>query len=353
MIRISSRNMLLSFAPCLTLSGRAMPCLEATILRRPWNYEYRRAVVAARGNARLPVLASEGVRINKCFKSHYSRRESDALVEGGRVAVNGETAFPGMRVQPGDVVTLDGNVVEWQRLALGNKVEEFVYLKFHKPLDVVTTTNLEIENNLVSCLRDAGYDGQDRIFFVGRLDEQTSGVILGTTDGALVNAALGGSSTSVKEYIVRTDKRVSDEHVQSLRDGVVIKTVAQYSERSPLIAPTLPCRVERVVPVDPEDLQLRIFLREGRNRQIRKMMVSCGTRMCLSAIHCFKLLVSCAPDSVVLHHASRLTFVLLRAQIKLGCRWGLHCESDSQGVVYGDNRGKHRNPRLMGVLECC
>lgn len=164
--------------------------------------------------------------------------------------------------------------MEWERLALGGTDADFAYLKFHKPIDVVTTASVEVENNIVSCLRDAGYDGKDRIFFVGRLDEQTSGLILCTTDGSLVNAALGGASTSVKEYVVTTDKRVTDEDIETLRNGVVIKTVAQYARGRPaLVAPTLPCRVERVAPDDPDDLQLRVFLTEGRNRQIRKMVV--------------------------------------------------------------------------------
>lgn len=222
------------------------------------------------------------MRINKCFKSQYSRRDSDALISAGRVTVNGMRASLGARVRSGDIVALDGEEVEWERLALG---ATFDYVKFHKPSGVVTTAEVDVENNIVSCLLESGYVGKDRVFFVGRLDEATSGLIICTSDGSLVNAALGKSSESVKEYEVHTDYRVTDEDVEALQEGVVIKTVAQYSAgRKPLVAPTLPCRIERIVPEDPEDVGLRIFLKEGRNRQIRKILGAVG-EYTIRAIH--------------------------------------------------------------------
>lgn len=222
-------------------------------------------------------VQDDGVRLNKCFKSQYSRRESDILINDGRVTVNGVCAKVGTRVRQGDEVALDGNVVEWERLTLGEK-DVFTYLKFHKPLGIVTTADTAIPNNIISCLDSNGYSGKDRVFTVGRLDEETSGVILCTTDGALVQAALGKNSRSAKEYIVGTDQRVSDDDCATLREGVVIKTVTQYSHgRKPLLAPTLPCVVERAVPDDQDDNQLRVVLREGRNRQIRKMLGAVGS----------------------------------------------------------------------------
>lgn len=271
----------------IPLGGISTLARVGSIRTRPEPCSRRMYVVSAHDGGRPLVPASQGVRINKCFKSRFSRRESDVLVESGRVNVNGFPAEPGARVSPGDVVTLDGETVEWERLTLsGAGGTGFTYLKFHKPLDVVTTTDAEIENNIVSCLRNAGYDGKDRIFFVGRLDEQTTGLILCTTDGSLVNAALGGSSTSVKEYVVTTDLRVTDEDMDTLRNGVVIKTVAQHARGRPaLVVPTLPCRVERVVPDDEEDLQIRVFLNEGRNRQIRKMLV-CAANLAETQTYC-------------------------------------------------------------------
>jgi 23S rRNA pseudouridine2604 synthase len=218
------------------------------------------------------------VRVNKCFKADYSRREADALVENGRVTINGRRASPGARVCPGDVVALNGEPVEWERLAApdADAVDQFTYIKMHKPVDVVTTTAADVPNNIIACLNDAGYRGRDRVFPVGRLDEASSGLIILTTDGTLVNSALGAGSNSEKEYLVRTDVRVSEEHIQELRTGVVIKTVAQSSRgRIPLVAPTLPCICERVSD-EQDDCRLRIVLREGRNRQIRKMVGNIG-----------------------------------------------------------------------------
>ncbi|KAK1863049.1 hypothetical protein I4F81_005613 [Pyropia yezoensis] len=164
----------------------------------------------------------------------------------------------------------------------------FTYLKLHKPVDVVTTTSAAVPNNILACLAGAGHAGRDRVFPVGRLDEATSGVILLTSDGSLVNAALGAGSACEKVYLVRTDAPVTEEHVDALRRGVVIRTVAQYARgRTPLAAPTLPCLVERASPPPgpagaggrggpAAACWLRVTLREGRNRQIRKMLAAVG-----------------------------------------------------------------------------
>jgi len=263
------------------------------------------------------------VRVNKAFKDKYSRREADGLVDAGRVAINGVRAYAGDRLHPGDTVTLDGVAVGWERLAAPVVVvppptdagdggdgggdgdgavaaaaaaavaggvgdtTRFTYLKLHKPVDVVTTTASSTPNNIIRCLREAGHAGRDRVFPVGRLDEATSGVILLTSDGTLVNAALGGGARTDKVYLVRTDAVVTDAHVADLRAGVVIKTVAQYARgRAPLAAPTRPCGVERASPPPGASgdggggpsaaCWLRMTLQEGRNRQIRKMLGAVG-----------------------------------------------------------------------------
>lgn len=211
---------------------------------------------------------NDGIRINKCFKSFASRRESDHFIASGRVNINGRTAKPGARVFPGDVVEFDGTVVEWERLTVDVATDDFVYVKHWKDVGVICTTDSSIENNIINQV-SSRLSAHDRIFPVGRLDETSSGIIILTSDGRLPNAVLGASKNCTKEYIVTPDMYVSDDDIQTLREGVVIKTIAQRDRnvRKPIVKPTLPCDVERR-----EGLQLFIRLKEGRNRQIRKML---------------------------------------------------------------------------------
>jgi hypothetical protein len=131
----------------------------------------------------------EGIRINKCFKDFTSRREADRLVQDGRVLVNGELALIGTKVFAGDEVTLDGKAVDWQQLAIVDTrveaEEQFRYIKYWKPRGVVCTTDERVRNNIIEAV---GYPA--RIFPVGRLDKDSSGLILLTSDGRLPNAVL-------------------------------------------------------------------------------------------------------------------------------------------------------------------
>lgn len=212
-----------------------------------------------------PALESDGIRVNKCFKSFASRRQSDGFIADQRVTINDRIAAPGARVRSGDIVSLDGKVIDWERLNLDESMDSFVYIKHWKSPGVVCTTSPEEPNNILSQIE---IDSKDRIFPIGRLDEASTGLILLTSDGRLPNAVLGAGKSCLKEYLVVPDMYVTDEHIQAMREGVPITTVTSRDYgRKTLSAPTLPCRVERG-----DGLQLLISLQEGRNRQIRKMM---------------------------------------------------------------------------------
>ena len=110
---------------------------------------------------------------------------------------------------------------------------------------------------------------------MGRLDADSSGLILLTSDGGLVNGLLRSSERKSKEYIVATAVRATDAQIARLARGVTITTVAQRDGRAKsLTAPTKPCTVERVA-----DGRLRFVLQEGRNRQIRRMCEACGLKV--------------------------------------------------------------------------
>ncbi|WP_447987513.1 pseudouridine synthase [Nitrospira sp. Nam74] len=192
------------------------------------------------------------MRINKFFTAQgaCSRREADKLIQEGRVAINGRVAVLGDRVSPEDVITKDGVVIPWGNAPL--------YIKFHKPIGVTTTSEPHVQDNIIT------YIGHpERIFPIGRLDKDSSGLILLTNDGDIVNRVLRVEYAHEKEYAVRLDRPFDQAFLDQMAAGVVI-----------LGQPTRPCRLSRVGPRD-----FRIILTEGRNRQIRRMCQALGYRV--------------------------------------------------------------------------
>lgn len=159
--------------------------------------------------------------------------------------------------------------------------QNFEYIKYYKPRGVTCTTDRTIKSNIIDdLLHQRGYQPKHRVYPVGRLDKDTSGLILLTSDGRLPNSALRGQFKQPKVYKVWVDKPLPEHDLQKLRDGVVITTTAQREGRNrgkSLTAPTLPCQVERIPQSQQQQQQgLTITLVEGRNRQIRKMMQALG-----------------------------------------------------------------------------
>lgn len=221
-------------------------------------YKRRASVPASR---RTPATASPAespsgppgsIRINKFFTQQglCSRREADRLIDEGRVTINGRVARLGDQVQPGDVIGQDGRPLPW-----GNRP---VYIKFHKPVGITTTTEPEVPDNIV------GYIGHpDRIFPIGRLDKDSSGLILLTNDGDIVNRVLRAEHGHEKEYLVLVDRPFDQAFLDQMARGVVILGQA-----------TRPCVIARLAP-----RKFRIILTEGRNRQIRRMCQTLGYRV--------------------------------------------------------------------------
>lgn len=249
--------------------------------------------------------APEPIRINKVLKKTHSRRQADQLIADGRLSVNNEPVHSaGQRVIPyQDVIRLDGKIVEgWEKLnyfssddsqqstptTIQHKASQpvFEYIKYWKPIGVTCTTDRRIKDNLIDALLYDGCNPKSRIFPVGRLDKDTSGIILMTSDGRLPNASLRGKYKHPKTYMVKANRPVSESDIQQLREGLVITTVAQRdgNRSKPLTAPTLPCDVRLVQSqyASRQNLDSRILeitLVEGRNRQIRKMMEALGYRV--------------------------------------------------------------------------
>ena len=195
---------------------------------------------------------TDTIRINKFFTQHgiCSRREADRLVEAGRVTINAVVAKLGDQVGPRDVIARDGQVIPWGQAP--------IYIKYHKPVGVTTTSEAHVPRNIVA---EIGHP--ERIFPIGRLDKDSSGLILLTNDGDIVNQILRTEFGHEREYEVLLDRPYDQTFLDSMAAGVVI-----------LGSRTKPCRTERLGPK-----RFRIILTEGRNRQIRRMSRALGYRV--------------------------------------------------------------------------
>ena len=189
------------------------------------------------------------MRLNKYISETgvCSRREADKWIEAGRITCNGQLAALGTRVQAGDEIRVDGEL-------LGAKKEQ-IYIALNKPVGVTCTTEPHIENNIIDLVGHA-----ERIFPIGRLDKDSEGLILLTNNGDIVNEILRSENNHEKEYIVRVDRPITDLSLKMIAGGV--KIMGEL---------TKPCKVSRI---DAESF--RIILTQGLNRQIRRMCSALG-----------------------------------------------------------------------------
>ena len=194
-------------------------------------------------------MENQGKRLNKFIadSGYCSRREADRLIDEGRVRIDGRIGVLGDKILPGMVVTVDGQPLSGQ----GEKV----YILLNKPIGVVCTADPREPMNVVDYL-----NYPIRIFPVGRLDKDSEGLLLLTSDGEIVNRLLRAAGGHEKEYEVVIDRPVTSEFIQKMSSGVpILDTV------------TLPCRVRRT-----GERSFNIILVQGLNRQIRRMCEALG-----------------------------------------------------------------------------
>ena len=97
------------------------------------------------------------------------------------------------------------------------QTSSFEYVKYYKPIGVTCTTDLRIQDNIIDAIHEDGYEARHRVYPVGRLDKETSGLIILTSDGRIVNAVLRGERKQPKVYKVKVDGLLEDRHIQRLR----------------------------------------------------------------------------------------------------------------------------------------
>lgn len=186
------------------------------------------------------------IRINKYLSEvgFCSRRAADFLLEQKRITINGKLPELGTKVFPQDEVRVDGQLV-------GKPKKQHVYIAFNKPVGIVSTTDTKGEkNNVIDFI---GH--KERIFPIGRLDKDSEGLILLTSEGDIVNKILRSKNNHEKEYIVTVDRPINDFFIKRMGAGIpILGTV------------TDPCQVELI-----NKFKFRIILKQGLNRQIRRM----------------------------------------------------------------------------------
>ena len=195
-------------------------------------------------------VMSEPVRLNKFISEAgvASRRAADRMVEEGRVTINGKIAVLGDKVSDSDKVCVDGKPI--------SKVDDDIILVFHKPRGITCTSSPDDKNNVIDYI---GYP--KRIYSIGRLDKDSEGLLLLTNNGELANEIMRSRGEHEKEYIVTVNKPINQEFVKKMSGGVPILDGRV----------TKKCKVEKIT-----DVTFRIILKQGLNRQIRRMCEFCG-----------------------------------------------------------------------------
>lgn len=186
------------------------------------------------------------IRLNKFISEsgYCSRREADEYIEKGLVKVNGRNA------KIGEFISLDSIVLVNDVEVKPRDKENAVYIMLNKPVGVTCTTDPNDPDNIIDFLSLG-----ERIFPIGRLDKDSQGLILLTSDGDIVNKILRAGNNHEKEYIVTVDKPITDDFCQRMSQGVPILGVN-----------TKKCKVEPV-----SKYIFKIILIQGLNRQIRRM----------------------------------------------------------------------------------
>jgi len=200
-------------------------------------------------------MSSDGktIRLNKYLALHagISRREADEMIANGRVTINGERAIIGTQVTPNDIVEMNGKRI--------TPSTTYVYLMLHKPVGYVCSRRAQGDNPTIYSLLPKQYHVLKP---VGRLDRDSSGLILLTNDGDFAQRMTHPSYGKIKKYEVTLDKALEPLHQQMINDfGINLEDgVSQLL-------------LERIADDRKEWI---VTMREGRNRQIRRTFAALG-----------------------------------------------------------------------------
>ena len=181
-----------------------------------------------------------------------SRRKGEAFIKAGRVCLNGQIVVElGTKVDPGsDQLSVDGNPIKYE--------PSMLYIALNKPVDYVTSCRHPGEKIVLDLV-----DIAQRVYPIGRLDKDSTGLLLLTNDGRLHHKLSHPSFDHEKEYDVTVAKTITDGALQKMAAGMPM-----------MEGKTRPARVRRI-----GSQRFRIVLKEGKNRQIRRMVRKVGNRV--------------------------------------------------------------------------
>lgn len=192
------------------------------------------------------------MRINKYMadKQMCSRRKADELIKLKRVLINGKVAVLGTDVLPTDKVTIKRDSKEIGPL----------YFAYHKPKEVLTHSAKGEDMDVAKMVK--GQTLGAKVFPIGRLDKDSSGLMILTNDGRITDKLLNPEGDHEKEYIVETTKTIDQNFAKALERGIVIKE--EYSKTT---YKTKPCLIRLI-----SSKKFSITLTEGKKRQVRRMV---------------------------------------------------------------------------------
>jgi 23S rRNA pseudouridine2605 synthase len=193
------------------------------------------------------------IRLNKYIadSGKCSRRKADELIEKGMVKVNGKTVTElGTKINHSDEVTVAGDPISYRR--------RNVYILLNKPKNAISTVTDEKGRKTVMDI----VKNHERLFPVGRLDRNTTGVLLITNDGDLANKLTHPSSEIERLYIVGLDKSLDSKHAEEIVRGVELED-----------GKTAPCHIF----IDPKDrTRIEMTMTEGKNHEVKRIFAKFG-----------------------------------------------------------------------------
>lgn len=198
---------------------------------------------------------NEPIRINKYIASCgiCSRRDADKLIDEGKVIVNGQLASSGQKVDGSETISVNGKVLSGP--------DKKVVLAFYKPVGITCT---ERDPHAEAVINDI-VKYPVRVTYAGRLDKESEGLLLLTNDGELIDKMMRGANAHEKEYVVRVDKKISEDMLTRFEKGVFLKE---------LDVTTRPAKVKKL-----SDYTFEIIISQGLNRQIRRMCQACNCKV--------------------------------------------------------------------------
>lgn len=203
-------------------------------------------------------MQQEYIRIQKYIADCgiCSRRAAEALIEEGRVTVNGELAHLGDRTDGNDLIRIDGKVIK-------PRVRDKITLMLYKPRGYITTMKDEQGRK---CVADLIAKERLRLYPVGRLDKDSEGLLLLTNDGELANKLTHPANHIPKTYRVIVKGVLNREHIKAFENGIYIEE-DNYTTRSADL---------EILEVKDDRTVFYLTLYEGKNREIRKMCQALG-----------------------------------------------------------------------------